>query len=503
MQAARLVQILGVILLAELLVTGGLAVWKYRQPAAAVPGEQWLDPLSREELRELVERTRGNRPETWLELANALLGQGFYPHAEDAFRRVLRLKPADLELEALYGLAFCLDRTGRLAESNEVYRELAQRETGERRQECLFALGRNALRVEDEQEAERLFLENDDYFPARLLRLRLLVKTGREAEALPTIQEILRRLPNSLRFQQLRYEAHWRLGQTAQARAAADAIERAELMIPVYLSTDFLTLRSQEFGWQRYWTEYLAVEKKLDANARETILVDFTQRLQDYLSPYTLLLLKKSAEVASILGNAESLQARLQQLELLGEENPQTLQLTGDLAFLQGDRERALRLWKVSAEMSPRAEVYERLSRLAEQTDNVQESKRYKARIALLKGQNEFRENRLTEAQASLQRAVSSDPELATGWFYLGEIQRFRSNQSEARSAYLRCLELHPAHGRARLRLDWLQEASTDGGTDQCPRNFVSRLRFIAYLSSGCGGRESPGESTAVDFSSA
>lgn len=462
MQATRLVQILGLILLAELLVTGGVAAWKYRQPAAAVPGEQWLDPLSRDELHDLVTRTRGNHPETWLELANALLGQGFYPHAEDAFRRVLQQKPEHLEREALYGLAFCLDRTGRIEESNQIYQELVQRETGERRQECLFALGRNALRVEDEPLAERLFLENDDYFPARLLRLRLLVKTGREAEALPTIQEILRRLPNSLRFQQLLYEASWRLGNTAQARAAADAMERAELMIPVYLSTDFLTLRSQEFGWQRYWSEYLGVEKKLDANARETILADFQQRLAGYLSPYTIILQKQAAEVASVLGDAESLQERLEKLERMGEENPLTLQLSGDLAFLRGERERASQQWKASAEMSPRAEVFERLSRLAEQTDDVPASKRYKARIALLQGQTEFRENRLTESQASLQRAVSSDPDLAIGWFYLGEIHRLKGQPAEAQTAYARCLELRPAHGRAQQRLDWLQVAPSD-----------------------------------------
>ena len=451
-----IVNLLLLLLLIEATVVGTLVARRMRQPPPPMPAAEWLDPLSREDLAELARLAQSDRAEDLLTLGNALLGKGFYCHAELCFQRVRDREPDNRE--AAHGMAFCLDRTGRLAESIRVYEQLVPNETGEKRQECLFAIGRNYLREEESLKAEQVFEENYDYIPAKLLWNRLLVKTGRAGQALPFIEDFLRTLPNSLRFQQLRLEACQQLGQLDKVQEAADAIERSELLIPVNFSTDFLTLQSQEYGLERHWAEFQKLEPVVDLDQQQRIIAELRDCIRDYLSPYTMVLLTKAAEIASARGDATLLASLLAELEALGEENPTQLRLAGDLALLRGNALEAEELWLRSASMTPLRETHERLAKLYESRGNTNARDGQRARMSLLQGKQHFWENKLADATTSLEQAVELDPSLTDGWFYLGEIRRSRQDADQARDAYRKCLELRPSHGRAMARLALLTE---------------------------------------------
>jgi tetratricopeptide (TPR) repeat protein len=60
-----------------------------------------------------------------------------------------------------------------------------------------------------------------------------------------------------------------------------------------------------------------------------------------------------------------------------------------------------------------------------------------------------YRNGRLDEALAQLQRSVDLSPDSARAWFYLAESHRARGQHPEAARAYETCLRLSRNHGRA------------------------------------------------------
>ncbi|MFI4876054.1 MAG: tetratricopeptide repeat protein, partial [Blastopirellula sp. JB062] len=142
----------------------GRIAWR---TAAQTPDVSVSDPLIMPHLRRLARQAEFGDAKAWTRLGEALLGKGFYAHAELAFREALRRDSQDFA--AQFGLAFCLDRTGRTQESDPEYQKALRLSTDGLRPghpgkaETLYAMGRNALRRENLINAEDLFRQNAGY----------------------------------------------------------------------------------------------------------------------------------------------------------------------------------------------------------------------------------------------------------------------------------------------------------------------------------------------------
>ncbi len=451
-------RLLLLIIAAELFAGAYAIATRYQQVGPQIPEPTQMDPLSWNELNYLSAQVqRHNSSSDWQTLAEALIGKGFYIQGEFAFRESVTRDPANLI--AARGVAFCLDRTGRIAESNKLYQKLVSKTSGETRHLIQYAIARNHLRMEEPEIAEKLFYENYDFIPSKLMFNKLLVKSGRGQQALPLIEEFLSQLPQSLLFQQIKREALIDNAEQNKALQIADDIERAELLIPVNFNTDFLTERNQDYGFNRHWHEYQTISDKLPLAQKLAVLQELQNSQQGYLSPFTIVLLKESARTAAKAKNAEVLQSILIQIDNYEIVNADIWELRGDLFELTGDDHQAIECWNRSVSMTPDKIVYQKLANRYAET--VQNSKREQAlaNVALAAGLTAFRNNELESARDWLDISLQKNPESAQCWFYLAELDRFKKQYVAAQLKYEKCLQIKPYHGRARLQLQHLPHA--------------------------------------------
>ncbi|TWT60595.1 tetratricopeptide repeat protein [Rubinisphaera italica] len=450
-------RLLLLIVAAELLFGAYAFTTRNRQIGPQIPERSQTDPFSWNELNDLSKQVQLiNSSSEWQKLAEALIGKGFYIQGELAFREAVKRDSANLT--AAQGVAFCLDRTGRIAESNKLYQQLVSKTSGETRQLILYAIARNHLRIEEPQTAEQLFYENYDFIPAKLMFNKLLVKSDRGEQALPLINQFLRKLPQSLLFQQVKREALIENADQAQALHAADMIERAELLIPVNFNTDFLTERNQNFGFNRHWYEYQTISEKLPPAQKLTVLQELQDSQKDYLSPYTLVLLKESARAAADAKNAEVLKHHLNQIENYEIVDAEIWELRGDLFDLTGDSDQAIQCWNKSVSMTPNNIVYQKLASLYAETEQNTKREQALADAALDTGLTAFRNNDLVTAGEMLKISSKLNSNSARCWFYQAELDRLKKQFSAAKLKYEKCLQINPYHGRARLQLQHLPQ---------------------------------------------
>ena len=430
-----------------------------QQIGPQIPEQDQTDPLSWNDLNELssqVQRFNGS-PE-WQSLAEALIGKGFYIQGELAFREAVKRDPDNLI--AAQGVAFCLDRTGRISESNKLYQQLVSKTAGETRQLILYAIARNHLRMEEPEAAEKLLYENYDFIPAKLMFNKLLVKSGRAQQALPLIDEFLRMLPQSLLFQQIKREALLQTANPELALQAGDMIERAELLIPVNFNTDFLTEKNQQYGFNRHWYEYQTIADQLPPNQKLNILQELQQGLTDDLSSFSVVLLKESARAAAQGENLQELQKAVSQLEKMKLEDADLWEFRGDLFKLTGEVPQAIECWKMSVSMTRETRVFNKLANSYEET--MQPIKRDEAlgEAALYAGLTAFRNNDMKSARELLEKSLQLNSENAKCLYYLAELNRLGKLFNEARLKYERCLLVNPRHGRAMTQLQKLKNPS-------------------------------------------
>ncbi len=214
----------------------GSRAWRV---APLLPNEQLADPLIIPDLQRFADEAQRGVHGAWTNLGNGLLGKGFYAHAELAFREALHHDQPSFP--AQFGLAFSLDRMGRLAESSKEYKQvLAMPSDSFTHTIALYALGRNALRGGDEAEAVSFFRSNPRFTAAVYQTAKMLVRSGRPAEALPIVDGVLALIPHALEFHFLRFRALAALGRERDAFTAASMVERSADRVSLNFNTDFL-----------------------------------------------------------------------------------------------------------------------------------------------------------------------------------------------------------------------------------------------------------------------
>jgi predicted Zn-dependent protease len=117
-----------------------------------------------------------------------------------------------------------------------------------------------------------------------------------------------------------------------------------------------------------------------------------------------------------------------------------------------GEPDRAAAMWERAIPLAtgPQAQgLWQDLSEINTRLGQKERARLFTARAQLAEGMSALDQGRPVDAVTVLARAVESDPNLALGWYYLGQAHRLQGNMGEARSATERCLALDPNHGRA------------------------------------------------------
>ncbi|MEZ5947686.1 MAG: hypothetical protein R3C12_00295 [Planctomycetaceae bacterium] len=198
-----------------------------------------------------------------------------------------------------------------------MYEQLVPNETGEKRQECLFAIGRNYLREEESLKAEQVFEENYDYIPAKLLWNRLLVKTGRAGQALPFIEDFLH-APQFTPLSATSARSLPAAGTTRQGSRSSGRHRAVRIADSRELQHRFPDIA---IPGVRTGTSLGRVPKTGTRGGPRPATEDYcrTTRQHPRLSfPYTMVLLTKAAEIASARGDATLLASLLAELESPG-----------------------------------------------------------------------------------------------------------------------------------------------------------------------------------------
>lgn len=432
----------------------GARAWRV---APLLPNEQLTDPLIMPDLQRFADDADRGIHGAWTNLGNGLLGKGFYAHAELAFREALRHdQPA---FPAQFGLAFSLDRMGRLAESSKEYEKVLDMPADSMtRSIALYALGRNALRGEHQEEAISWFRNNPRFTAAAYQLAKMLVRSGRPDEALPIVDGVLKVSPYALEFQFLRFRALAAMGRERDAFTAASMVERSADRVSVNFNVDFLAPLDQLAGISRLSGQHTKLAEDGD-------WVPFKQQLRavkDEIGDQPLFAtarideqLLRSAVINHDWSVAEEL---IKSLRQQGFENGWIIEAEGDLWQHQGDPQRAAEAWRRALLLAPKQSLHRKL---AEHYRDAQAEARdyHLGQLSLLEGIARYRNNDLSAALEPLALAAELLPENPSPWFYSGEMHFHLGHTQQAIEAYQKCLKIRPSHSRALAKLSHLQAA--------------------------------------------
>ncbi|WP_437193576.1 tetratricopeptide repeat protein [Planctomicrobium sp. SH527] len=455
----RLSLVLWIVIAVELVAVVGLYLKPQKQPAPILPDVVYDDPLIGDELVALAKTAQTGKSVDWQLLGEALLGQGFYGEAELAFARAVKLDPQNAG--ATFGVAYCLDRTGRVEESIPLYERAAEiAQPGGSplgsRDHCWYQVGRNLLREEKIQEAENLFKNDSNYPPAAYQYAKILVRSGRAEQALPVIDRVLKIVPTSLKFQSLRVHACDALGMKRDEYIASQRLDRSEYQIPIDFNSSYVGVLFQRYGLQNQIVECerLLHGKNLDAVSQRLNellkILEATNHIQKFH------LRKSLVQVEFQRGKPDAMLESIEILRKQGMSDPDMLQMEGAAYSLKKEMDKAAEFWLKAAQMAPNVPLHEKLAEYYGAKGDEKNGRFHAGHAALLKTKILFWEDKMKEAYEAVFAARQLIPEDPQVWFYSARIAQSQNARPEAIAEYKRCLELAPNHGRAQLALEFL-----------------------------------------------
>ena len=452
-----IVRAIAVILVLELVACGYLFVQRAARPVPMLPEKTLMNPLFAEDIQPLVKQVaQTNNAYDWMRLGEALLGQGYYSHAELCFRRVLKLMPESRLAESR--IAYCLERTGRTEQSSEIYRELNNspdfsREAKREQMQSLYELGRNALREEKMGEAEKLFRQNLGFLPARYQLSKLLIRTDRADEALTLINESLQQVPGSLKFLELQHRAFQQTGDLELAEQTAQLLERAQHTIPLHPGSNFIEPFRLQYGIDRHVEEFNRKIRNRSLPELELELVKLIDQLNDSPSTHRQIFLMRLLEVQHQQQLPRKMLETVQKLNNMGINNADVLMYRAEATGMRGDWNQAAILGRRAGSMSKAADMHQRLSDILLQAGKTEESQLEQALTYRLEAMEYYRADKLAEALDKIELAVKINPDDPQSWYERGLIQEARGERKAAQSDFQECLKRAPLHGRARQKL--------------------------------------------------
>lgn len=460
----RLRTILIVIVFVELIVAGSAIVSRARRPAPPRVDTGKLDALTIADIDELTAKvTDTNHPRDWKELAEALLGNGYYMAAEQCFRQSADLEPRNFH--AIYGRGFCLERMGFTAEAVAVLRQVTKYADPDLARTCWYQIGRCYLRQEDPIRAEAAFRRISDFPPAAYQLAKLLLREGRAEEAREIVETPLAQAPNSLKFLQLRMRIAEALGNAELSAELHDREDRAQYQVVLEYNQSFISMFAQRYGLAKVLAKAMRLRSEGSLRDRHMVLQRALQVIRaEELWQYRSVMLA-AAHVELGLGHTDAAAKLVDEIETFTQTGPDVRELRAMIAETEGRDERAFELWQKVASQRPSPEVYDALA-ATRSTISDARRERFVAFASLHRGIESYRSNNLSEAVKQLEAIGESLPDHPARHFYAGECHRLQGNIQAAKVSYQRCLDLNPNHGRSLRRLRQLQkggEQTQDG----------------------------------------
>lgn len=459
-----IVRAITVILVLELFACGYLFVQRATRPVPVLPEKTLMNPLFAEDLQPLVQQvTQTNNAFDWMRLGEALLGQGYYSHAELCFRQVADLIPDSRLAESR--IAYCLERTGRTEQSSAIYEDLNassinSREAKREQMQALYEIGRNALREENIAEAEQLFRRNLGFLPARYQLAKLLIRTNRADEALPLITESLQQVPRSLKFLELQMRAFQQIGDLKQTEQTAQLLERAQHSVPLHPGSNFIEPFRLNYGIDRRVEEFNTQIGKASLPELETKLVELIDLLEGYPSTHRQIFLMRLLEVQHQQKQPRKMRETVRKLNNLGINNADTLMYQAEATGIEGDWNQAAVLGQRAGSMSKAADLHQRLADILQQAGKTEESQKEQALTYRLEAMEYYRADQLAAALSKIELAIKINPADPQNWYNRGLIHEAREEAEASVSYFQECIKRDPLHGRARQKLTLAQPAS-------------------------------------------
>lgn len=421
------------------------------RPEPPLPDLSRMDEESATALRELREAAKVGGARDWRELAEGYLGTGYYLAAEQCFRRATQLDPSDMQ--AGYGLAFCLERTGRTTAAIPIFKAVALTADSDLSQTCWYQTGRCFLRENNTKDAEVAFREIATFPPAVYQLSKILIRSGRAAEAVPMIEDYLTVSPNCLKFLQLRGKAAEALGDRRTVAAMRDREDRGEYLTHLEYSLEFIGMLGTKFGLGSRLARGLKMKDEGTASQQEMSLTGAIalireHQLWQYRSAFVAL-----AEVELALGRMARVHELISEIRQISYEGADLFELEGRVAYAEGRVSEAEGLWKRAYRIRPTLELCDELATTA--TDPV-EKNTYLAQKDWILGQQYMLVNDVEAAREHFESANALTPESPAILFSLGDAARVLGDNETAESCFRACLRLQSTHGRAMQRLAWM-----------------------------------------------
>jgi len=444
------------IVLVELVAAG---VYLQQQAATTIPllpTQQLTDPAIVPQLESLADAAQSGGANQWYRLGEGLLGKGFYSHAELAFRQSLREDPT--QLKAQFGLAFCLDRTGRMQESNVAYGKVVQGaahtpEDQAMQTYALYAMGRNALRMEDEEQAHRMFQQNSDYPAAEYQQAKLWVRSGNAEKALPLIRKNLANIPYSLGFHFLDQRAQQAMGDERAAFMAKAMVDRSAYLVSLNFSTDYVAPLNAQTGIDAQVADLTEALEEEDWPRVEAIYHEVFSEIGVSSVFVTKPVADAMLQASLHERNPQEVLDLVAKLKSQGREDAITLEAAGDAYLMLNNPNQAIESWQRALKLKPSIPLHEKLA------DHAKDGERFhRSQVAFRQGLELYRSNRLRSAISKFQKAIEISPDFADAWYYLGEMYFHLDQPDKAKETYQQCAELDPQNGKAAEKIDYLTQ---------------------------------------------
>jgi len=434
---------------------GGTISWRLTQriePPA--PNLDRLDEETAAAIESLREKASDGKPTAWRALAETFLGTGFYAAAEECFRRAHEMNPEDLQ--AAYGLGFCLERTGKTSEAVTVLTSIAESPAcdADLSWTCWYQIGRCHLRQENPVAAESAFLKIPEFAPAAYQLSKLLTRLNRADEALPYIEAQLENSPNDIKFLQIRGKAATALGDVVKAAEMRDREDRAEYIVEMEYGLRFLGPLGAKYGLGSRLSRALTLKSEGSPRQQSAALAAALEIIREkqfwnYRSVFIAM-----AELEVETGQIDAARSLIGEVRQFSQDGPELLELEGKCFLLEGREGDALSVWQRALKMKPSIELLQELAKLSEsETDQ----NRYRAEQFFRTGLAEFSRNRVEASLPWFEKSTDLDPTNSAVFFYRGDAHRLLGNHSKAQADLAQCLKLKPNHGRAIEHLAVLQ----------------------------------------------
>ena len=463
-----------IVIAGELLLGVAVVMRWLPQPSPGLPASFSDDPPLAAEIAELAAATRFGGAADWMALGDALLGMGDYRNAESAYRRVTEASPQDIE--ARFALAFCIDRTGRMAEANEHYRRCLELPdppgtAQSKKPFALYAIGRNLLRLEDQAAAEGVFRQNEGFLPAEYQLARILLFTGRPREALEVVDRGLNRLPLALEWHRLRGRIMDALDRPADAFAARAMEERSAHLLEVNFSTDYIRPLTTRHGIKRMLEGYGAATGRESREQLSQRLDAMDGAIGGLMIPESITLMKLRANEAMTSGSPQELVDMIAAQPWLRDADPLMAAYEADaLARLDRiDEATALRRRLVAVAAS--SSLHRQLAVACEASGDEACRNQHLSQAELLDGIAMYRRNDIAGALPRFVKAVELDPSNTSALFHQGEMLYHLGRSREAASVFRDALTQRPGFGRASDFLEHLIDTKRVDAEKAHPEN--------------------------------